>query len=67
MGTHLMFLSNSDVGKDLAEQRSDIYVDRVRNRPMVSPATLALTHTFSAPVPHGQGTVRVFVLQTPQR
>lgn len=30
MGTHLMFFSSSDVGKDLAERRSAIYVDKPR-------------------------------------
>ena len=45
MGTHLMFLSNSDVGKDLAEQRSDIYVDKVRNRRKIIFATLMLVRS----------------------
>ena len=35
MGTHLFFLSNSDVGKDLAKRRSDIYVDKVSNHPKI--------------------------------
>ena len=62
MGTHLMFFSSSDVGKDLAERRSAIYVDKVCNPPKIIFTTLMCTRTFTAPISHGQGTVRALCL-----